>query len=86
MKNISVSKKTRNMIDDYAIEGESVNDAVTRLLFDAQKSEYSEEPRRTTINLSEENLTHLKQLKSYPTETYSAIIERLIISEKVKSE
>lgn len=81
MKNISISKKTRTMIEEIRNDGESVNDTITRLLENVEASEYSEETRRTTINLSEENLNHLKSVKSYPTETYSAIIERLI-SEK----
>ena len=69
------------MIEEIRNDGESVNDTITRLLENVEASEYSEETRRTTINLSEENLNHLKSVKSYPTETYSAIIERLI-SEK----
>ena len=78
MKTISISKKSRSAIKEFAEEKESVNDTVTRLLENAELSSYSTESRRTTIQISEENLEKLKSLKTYPTEPLGDVIFRLI--------
>lgn len=79
MKTISILTDTRQQLRDMADDGESVNDVLTRLLDDMEPVVQTP-PKRTNINLSEENLERLKELKSYPTEPYNSIILRLMDS------
>jgi len=82
MKTIGISKKTRDDLRHLREDRESVNDTISRLLENAVAEEYSDEPRRTNIHLTEENLNRIKELKSYPTESYDSIIARLIQSQQ----
>ena len=85
MKNITVSKKTREEIRNIAEDNESVDDVITRLLENVEKPSFDTDSRRTTINISEANLIKLKQLKEYPKEPVSKVVARLI-SEKGKTD
>ena len=78
MKNVKVTKHTRNMIETYRGDGETVNDCIGRLRKSTEPLQKMDRTE-TNIHLSEDNLNILRGYKSYPTESHSDTIRRLIL-------
>jgi len=87
MKTIGITKDIRNLIEANAEDGETINETLERLLNDVDELVPYEpkKPNRTNITITDENFNRLESLKSNK-ESYNSVIERLIISEKGKSE
>ena len=82
MKTIGISKNIRIMIEENSMEGENINDTLSRLLEDVDDLPpyQPKRPQRTNITLSEENFSKLNSLKA-DKESFNSVLERLI-SEK----
>ena len=79
MKTIGVTKDTRKMLESYREDGETLDDAINRLL-------KSTEPLRkvdrtiTNIKLYDSTLQNLIAYKSYETESHNDTIVKLLQS------
>lgn len=84
MKTIGVKKEVRNEIYMVAEDGESVNDTISRLLENKENIIGFEKKRkpvnRTNINLDEDVLEQLKELRE-DKESLGSVIVRLIQSQ-----
>ena len=81
MKTVKVTNHTRNMIKEYSLENETVNNALNRLMDESQPLT-KEDRTKTNINLDDNTLERLKMYKAYDTESHSDTIMRLL--EKIK--
>lgn len=79
MKTIEVTKHTRNMLETYREDGESLGDCVSRLLKSTEPLPKIDRTK-TNIDIDEATLDILKGYKSYPTESHSDTIMRLLQS------
>lgn len=80
MKSITINKEIHTLLKNVAVNGESVNKTVTRLLESDEIQDYVENPR-AVIKVSEENYKKLDALKGSPKESYGSVILRLINSQ-----
>ena len=78
MKTIGVNKGTRDLIEDVAYDGESVDETLNRLMDIMDKEVMYLDPARTNINMSDETYERLKSFRMYPSETNMSLIYRLI--------
>ena len=81
MKTVKITKHTRSMINDYSKEGETVKDALNRLM-DESLPPTKEDRTPTNINMDEDTLERLKKYKAYETESHSDTILRLLEKNK----
>lgn len=81
-KTIGINKGLRSMIEEVAKEGESVDETLTRLMDNSDRTQLiALDGTRTNIALSEETFNRLKNYKIFSTESHISVIFRLI-SEK----
>lgn len=82
MKTVGINKGLKNMIEEVAKDGESVDQTLSRLMDNAMKTSFKDlDGTRTNIALSEETFNRLKQYRVFSTESNISVIFRLI-SEK----
>ena len=76
-KTIKINKHTRNLIETYREDGETIDDCVVRLLKSTEplrKIDWS----KTNINLKESTLKNLIGYKAYPTQSHSDTLMELL--------
>ena len=80
MKTIKITRRVREMIDDFS-EDETVNDSINRLLdlFEPSVQVYESGKESTNIALDEATLERLKQYKLTTSENHSDTILRLLM-------
>ena len=79
MTTIKVTKHTRKMIESYREDGETVDDAIRRLLKSTKPLEIMDRTG-TNISLSEATFKDLMGYKAYPTQSHSDTIMELLKS------
>ena len=80
MKNLGIARNIRLKFVEYKEDGESNNDALSRLMDVANVHEYEFDEKPTTFRVTEENLERLKSFRAYHTEPYSSVLLRLLES------
>lgn len=80
MKTIAVTKHTRDLLEEYAYEEETMDETLNRLLNHSKIPE-QQNRRKTNINLNEDTFHKLMEFKSYSTESHSDTILTLLISQ-----
>ena len=81
MKTIAVVKHTRNCLEEYAFENETMDETLNRLL-DCSEIPEQQNRTRTNINIDESTFDKLLKFKAYPTESHSDTILRLLENHK----
>ena len=82
MKTVGINKGLKNMIEEVAKDGESVDQTLSRLMDDAIETSFRDlDGTRTNIALSEGTFNRLKKYRLFSTESNISVIFRLI-SEK----
>ena len=77
MTTIKVTRHTRKMIEAYRLDGESIDDAISRLL-KSTKPLQIQDRGVTNINLNESTFKDLIGYKAYPTQSHSDTIMELL--------
>ena len=77
MKTVAVTKHTRNLLEEYAEENETMDETLLRLL---ESSEIPSQQDRTKTNINMDEVTFMKlmKVKAYPTESHSDTILSLL--------
>lgn len=89
MRTIQIKKNVREDLKHYSYNGESVDEAINRLL-DSVEDEMDKDFKfgvgTTNINLNEETMDRIKSFKLNPRESYGRIIARAlkIVNEEEK--
>lgn len=78
MKTIEVRKHTRNMIETYRGDGETLNDCIGRLIKSTEPLPKMDRTK-TNITIDEATFKDLVASKSYPTESHSDTLMRLLM-------
>lgn len=81
MRTVTITKGLRKMIVDASDGTESVNSTIKKLVADAEVPCKITNMDRTVINLDDDVLARLEELKYYPKEPYNSVIFRLINSQ-----
>ena len=73
---VTISKTVRKGITDVALEGETVDKTINRLL-DEKGHDSNNDLTKTSARISKETLIRLQEHKVYKSEPYQSIIYRL---------
>ena len=79
-KNISISKNVKARFKEYKRNDESIDEALLRLFDESNAKLCDYNDGNTSIKFNDENIELLQSHKAYATETYSAILLRLLES------
>ena len=77
---VKMDVEVKKLVLKYKQGNESFNDTFSRLVEKSNMNTHEYSVGRSSVQLSEENVELLKSWKIYSTETYSAIILRMIDS------
>ena len=77
MKTVAVTKYTRDLLEEYAYENETMDETLLRLL-ESSEIPVQQDRKKTNINMDDTTFSKLMKFKSYPTESHSDTILNLL--------
>ena len=87
MVTIMINRDVKSLLDEYKDDGESMDEAVNRLLDDVESDLMMQESNKGSINinLSRESMNRIKSYSIRDNEPYGRILFRaLLLSDKFK--
>jgi len=80
MSIIKIDSEIKQKVLKHSNEGESFANLLSRLIDESDLSEHDFLVGRTSVQIYDDDLKRLKSLKRYSTESYSAVILRVLLS------
>ena len=80
MSIVNIDKEIKEEVLKHQKDGESFANLLSRLLDECNLSNYEYGVGRSSVQIHDDDLKRLKSLKRYSTESYSAVILRVLLS------